>query len=650
MSAALIVTLSLAGAFRSFAQTVPPKEDEAKLIAVLKSDASRKDKADACRQLALVGTREAIAPLAALLGDEELSHMARYALEPIPDPAVDGTLRDALAKLKGRPLVGVIGSIGVRRDARAVDAMARFLKDPDAEVAQAAARALGSIGDAAAAKSLQAALPGTPAANRLAFCEGLFRCAEALAAGGRRDQALALYDQLRNADLPHQVRAGALRGTLLISQADAVPLLRQHLRSQDYILFSAAVQTTQEMPGSGVTQVLTAELDQMPADNKILVIQTLAMRRDAAALPALFAAAKTGAKPVRLAAVQALPVIGQASAVAVVVGLLDDTDRDIAHAAQEALGAIPGQEADAAVMSLFHGGDSGKRLTSFELIGRRRMATSIPELLKAAGDADARIRPAALKTLGELGGPAELQALLDLLGRLKASQDLNVAEQALIALCAKADDSESCVEKLTGPLGQAQPSQKGVLLRVLAAVGGMHALEAVRGAVKDANPDVRAAAVRSLCTWKTADVAPDLLALANTSDNPVDKILSLRALLGLAGRPDLPAEKRLSLCRQASDLIQQAGEKRLLLAALGTIDSPDVLAMILPYLADPAIQDEAGTALAVIAGRLLKAPDAATRAPQLIEPLEKLTQVTRNDDLARRAKELLRRAKELAGR
>jgi len=650
MIAALIVTLSLDGAFRSFAQTVPPKEDEAKLIAVLKSDASRKNKADACRQLALVGTREAITPLAALLSDEELSHMARYALEPIPDPAVDEVLRDALGRLKGRPLVGVIGSLGFRRDVRAVDALARFLKDPDAEVAQAAARALGSIGDAAAAEAMQAALPGTPAANRLALCEGLFRCAEALAAGGRRDQALVLYEHLRHADMPHQVRAGALRGALLISPADAVPVLRQHLLSNDYILFSAALQTTQEMPGRGVTQVLTAELDAMPEDNKILVIQTLARRRDPAVLPALFAAAKTGAKPVRLAAIQALPVIGHASAVPMLAGLLDEADRDMAHAAQEALGAIPGPEADAAVMSLFHGSDSGKRLTSLELIGRRQMVTSIPELVKAADDADARIRPAALKTVGELGGPAELQALLDLLGRLKASLDLSAAEQALSALCAKAENTESCAEKLTGLMDQAQPAQKGVLLRVLAAVGGTHALEAIRGAVKDPNPDVRSAAIRSLCTWRTVDVAPDLLALAKTADNAVDRTVCLRALLGLAGRPDLPAEQRLSLCRQASGLIQQAGEKRLLLGALGSIDSPDVLAMILPYLADPAIQEEAGTALTLIANRLLKAPDAATHASQLIEPLEKVTQVTRNDDLARRAKELLRRAKETAGR
>ena len=71
-----------------------------------------------------VATKEAVPTLAALLGDEKLSHMARYALEAIPDPSVDDALRDALGKLQGRPRLGVIGSLGVRRDAKAVDALA----------------------------------------------------------------------------------------------------------------------------------------------------------------------------------------------------------------------------------------------------------------------------------------------------------------------------------------------------------------------------------------------------------------------------------------------------------------------------------------------------------------------------------------------
>jgi ubiquinone biosynthesis protein UbiJ len=206
-----LLTLGLAGTLS--AQTVPPagKDQEAKLIGVLKSDAPLKEKADACRGLSLIGTKESIAPLAALLGDEKVSHLARYGLEPIPDPAVDEALRSALGTLKGRPLVGVIGSLGVRRDAKAVEPLSGLLKDTDADVAQAAARALGRIGGGAAVEALEGAIESTSAANRLAFAEGLFRCADHLVKHGKTAEALAICDKLNREGSPPQVRESAAR-------------------------------------------------------------------------------------------------------------------------------------------------------------------------------------------------------------------------------------------------------------------------------------------------------------------------------------------------------------------------------------------------------------------------------------------------------
>jgi HEAT repeat protein len=188
-----------------------PKDEEAKLLAVLKSDAPRKAKADACRELARVGTRDAVAPLAALLCNDELSHMARYGLEPIPDPAVDTALRDALDKVKGRLEVGVIGSIGVRRDPKAVPALEKRLGDSDPEVAQAAARSLGKIGNLEAVDALEKCLAKSTEANRIAVCEGLFRCADVLRSQGQRQAARAIYDQLESASVPDHVKAGAKR-------------------------------------------------------------------------------------------------------------------------------------------------------------------------------------------------------------------------------------------------------------------------------------------------------------------------------------------------------------------------------------------------------------------------------------------------------
>jgi len=425
----------------------------------------------------------------------------------------------------------------------------------------------------------------------------------------------------------------------------------EHLRSDDYIMFSAAVQTAQELPGVEVTQALIAELNQLPPDNQILVIQTLGKRADPQALGSLFALAMNSkTKSVRIAAIRALPDIGDPSSAGVLERLLADADSEISKEAQEALAALPGQKADEVVMRMLNSNQADERLTALELIGRRRIAASIPELLKAARDVDPKVRPDAIKVLGELGGPAELPALLVLLMDLKTSQDLDAARQALSSVCAKADDPESCTKKLSSALTKAGPAQKSILFRVLGAIGGFDALQAVCTWVGDSDAQVHTAAIRALSAWKNADAAPILLRLAEKVSNPNDKTLCLRGYLGLAARPDLPVNQRLSMCRQVAGLIQRNAEKKLLLSALGSISSPDALALIMPYLDDPATREEASMASVAIAEKLLRGRNVSKLAPKLIEPLEKVVQVTANADLARRAKALLRRAQGRGGR
>ncbi len=160
---------------------------------------------------------------------------------------------------------------------------------------------------------------------------------------------------------------------------------------------------------------------------------------------------------------------------------------------------MPGRAAHAAVMEMLDSSDTDQRLTALELIGRRRMKRSIPPLLKAAEDPNPRIRPEAIRRIGELGGPSEISPLLDVLMRLSESRDLSAIERALSAVCTKTDNPQSNTSKLTGLLNRASPGQKGVLLQVLGVIGGSDALKAVRKAVNDSNSQVRAAAVPVLC-------------------------------------------------------------------------------------------------------------------------------------------------------
>lgn len=655
LNLALAAALLLTGTAPAFGQDakVSPKEQVDKLVAVLKSDADQKAKADACRELAFLGTAEAVAPLAALLTDAKLSHMARYGLETIPAPAVDTALRDALGKVKGPLLAGVIGSLGVRKDPQAVEPLAKLLTDDDAVIAQAAARALGKIATAAAIKALMDALPNVPAGNQVAFFEGAYRGAEALAARGERTEALALYDKLRALPGPQQDRVAALRGAILTRGAEGISLLRQSLRGEDYLLFAAAIRAAMEQPGSETAQALAAEVGQLPADKQIVVLQALAKSGDRVAVAPLLAAAKAGPKPVRIAAIRALAELSfQPLDDAATTGfggaalaLLDDPDREIAQVAQECVAALPNKMVSDDIAAMFKSDNTDKRLTAVDLIGRRRMTASIPVLLEAAGDKDAKVRRAALRKVGDLGSSADMPVLLTLLGRLKEAGDLDAVEQALSDLCAKSPNADATAEALIDQLAQAQGAQKCAMLRLLSGAGGAKALKTVRAAVDDPNPDVHATAIRALGTWKTADAAPELLALARSAAKPSDKVLCLRGYLDLASQSEQTPAQCLAMCRQAVDLAQSTDEKKMLLSTLSGIRSADALPLITPYLETAAVKEEAGAAVVAVAERLLRGQNAARIVPKVTGPLEKVAAVTGNAELAKRAKAALATAK-----
>ncbi len=417
--------------------------DEAQLIAVLKSDATQKEKADACRELARVATKQSVPALAALLGDEKLSHMARYALETIPDPSVDDALRNALGKLKGRPLMGVIGSLGVRRDDKAVDAIAQRLADPDADLVQAAARALGQVGTIEAAKALSSALAGAPAANQAAICEGLFRAAESLAAhyGWNAEaaaQSLAIYDRLRGlSQAPQQVRAGALRGAVLARGKQGIPLMIEAIRGKDYVLTAAAARAAIELPGPEVTAALAGELPKLPADKQVLLINTLGYRGDASAGPALLPLAAKGPDAVRLAAIHNLTHLNYYPAMTLLAELSLGDNADLAAAARTCVGGFTGVEADGFSLNMLGEKNAKARCLGVEIIAQRKFAGSAAALLKAAADADETVRVAALGALRDQAELAELPALLKILVKARSPAESQAAERALGALCVR---------------------------------------------------------------------------------------------------------------------------------------------------------------------------------------------------------------------
>jgi hypothetical protein len=184
---------------------------EKRFTAILAPGPSRAAKEYACRKLSMIGTPAVVPALAALLGDKDNSHMARFAIERIPGPEAAAAIRTALGKVQGDLVIGMLSSLANRRDAESVPLIAPLLAG-DAAIAAAAAAALGRIATPAAADALAAAKPAPgPAAE--AIIDARLAAADALLAAGDRKSSLAIYEAIaaQAGDAPSTRRQRAIR-------------------------------------------------------------------------------------------------------------------------------------------------------------------------------------------------------------------------------------------------------------------------------------------------------------------------------------------------------------------------------------------------------------------------------------------------------
>ena len=637
--AAVLGTAQAPRLFAADAQPAAATQDQTdQWLAVLKSDADLKAKDEVCRKLAVFGNKSAIPVLAGLLGNEQLSHMARYAMEPMKDPAVDAAFRDAAGKLKGKVLVGVVGSIGERRDVQAVPVLTKLLSDADPMVISAAAMSLGKIGTSEAAAALQVAAGSAPAAVRWAVYDGLTRCANSMAAAGKPAEAIAICDSLLKSDGAGPIKMAAMRCKIIALGDKGIDLLAEQFRSDDARMFSIALRLAMELPGPAVTTALTDAAEKSMLDKQILLLQAIGNRHDARAVPTVLKLATTAGPEVRLMAIRVLPQVGNDAQVPFLFELAGGEDANIAKAAQLALASLGGTSTDAAILAKMQG-DAKARRIGIEALGQRRYSKAMPDVLKATQDADGAIRVAAIRALEDLAGPGDVGVLAGVVIDAKGDAEREAAERTLSAVVVRMPDAAHA-DAITSQLGKATGPAKLSLLRVLRSVGGPKALAAVREAMKDGNDEVRNTAVRTLCDWLTPEAADDMLTLAKSAPTPAHKVLGLRGYIRISRDRNIPEPKRLGMLKEAGALATRPEEKRQVLGAISAINSPAGLDLAATYLDQAAVKDEAMTTVVTMAEKLLPKQPA-----RIIPALEKAVVAGKGSGMAERAQKVLDQAK-----
>ena len=599
---ATLATIATAWNSVGFGQSSAPK-NEKELIAILRSDAPKATKALACKNLSVYGSSESVADLAKLLGDEQLASWSRIALEVIPGKAVDESLRKAAESLEGKLLVGVINSIGVRRDAEAVELLSGQLDNKDADVVAAAAVALGKIGNAAALKSLQPKLAGGSLGVRSAAAEGCVLCAERFLAEGNAAEATKIYDEVRKAEVPQQRVIEATRGAILARGKDGIPLLVEQLRTSNKGLFLMALTTAREFPGSDVDQALAAELEKAPPERAALVVLAMADRKETVKLAAVLKAAEGGSPQVRLAAIGALGRVGNATCLATLLEAALESDAELSSAAKEALVNLPGESVDKDIAGRLAKAEGKNYPLLIEVAGKRRIDVS-DTLIKALKNSDAAVRATALKSLGNTASQKQLGVLITQVVSPTAEGDVEVAQKALKTAAVRMPDREACAAELAAAAEKAPMPTKIALLEILGAVQGTKALAAVGAAAKSSDPTLQDVGSKLLGTWTTADAAPVLLAVAKGDGKYQTR--ALRGYIGIAQKFLMSEGERAQMCTNALELAKQPAERKLIMDVLKRYPNLEMLKAAVKAMENPELKKDASEAALAITQKLPK--------------------------------------------
>ncbi|MCX5655812.1 MAG: hypothetical protein NTY65_14330, partial [Planctomycetota bacterium] len=588
------------------------KAIEAKLLALLKSPGTAVDaKRYFCRYLAIVGSSESVPALAALLGDEKLSDPARIALEPMRDPAAGAALRQALGQpaghgtpavpgVKGKLLAGVIGSVGARRDAPAVPALAALTGDADADVARSAVAALGAIGTSDAAKALDEVAAKAPEALQRPIAQARLTCAAGLAQAGKGAEAAAIYRSLLGAKSATATRPAALRGLVSIqSRLEALKTITDALRGDDDAMRAAAISA---FVGSGDPSLKAAVAEQLPSLNTAAQKALLAVlpdQRDVRArLGLLKLIDESKDEALRAAAIACLGAHGQAEDVAMLAKAATKDAGPEAAAARKALDQMGGAGVSEAIVRLLASSDAPTRNMALALVAGRRIETAMPALLKMSGGADATVAGEAVKALAVIAGPAELPGLVKILVSTGDDAVRSSIENAVATICSRTSDREACARAvLPGMVSAISPASRMAMVRLLPRVKTPEALATAQRVMRDeAGTEIGQTAIRAISEWPDIAAAQSLLDYAKTAKNANDAVLAMRGCLRLADQKDQPLAKRLSVYRSVLEAAQRPDEKKQALAGLADLPSPDALDVLVKYVKDPAIGADAAQA------------------------------------------------------
>lgn len=624
--------------------TIDSKHREAleqRFVSILQSKATYDCKRFVCLQLEIIGSAESVPVLAKLLKNKHLSYSARKVLTHMPNAEAAAALREALGKLKGAYLIGVIDSVASRRDEQAAEALQAIICRGNQSAAAAAIAALGTIGGTAGDNALAQATSKAPRMLRPAIAVARLRCARGLIDVGKADQAIAIYDELALSTEIRIIRMAALRSLVAHQPEKAAHALAQLITCQDLAIRMTACEYVVQLPSRKLTIALGQQLPELSVVGQLALLGGLVARRDVVARPAVIEATSSKSIPIRIAAIRALGSLGNATTVPLLAELAAKDDPTYRDAARDALRRLPGKTVDQAILWAIKGAEVGVRCELIRSLASRRATWAVPELIDSTSDGDQGVRIQAFEALGTLAEGKFLGKLVDLLLKVKSQQVRAVAEYAVASCGRRADRADGQIGPVLAAMAQAKVPARCSLLRVLAKIRGPKALAAIRKDRKHPSDKVREAVIRILAESEDPSVAGDLLEIIAESSEEQHHVMALWGYLRLAGgeAKKSPSDS-VAMYSKALRAARRLEDKKSILSALSQVHHWAALKTVMGSLDEDQTREEAAASAVRICDAI-----AYMHRDKVTAALGKVLEADTNKETKTHAKRILDRLK-----
>ena len=589
------------------------------MIKVLKSNASNDGKLLICKYLGTIGGNSSLPVLRKMLFTPSSSNMALIALTSIPGEEASKTLIGALENNEGEALIGIINTLGLRRDPKANQPLNGFISSEDQHVANASIHALGTIGGEQASQILQEAFVSTTNTRKWKIAEAWIKSVESLEPAQRK----LSYQTVLDSNPPLSLKYVAFKKNLkLVPEDKQVSHLLDALNNSNQEFQEAVIPLIRNLPSTLSMKPFINEFSIYPDRTQIQLMLAIADRKDESIRPFVIQKLKSNNPEDRIAALKALSKVSNYRDINMLAKLAVSKTGIEQELARACLYWMKGENVDRKILSELEFANAQVKPELIKCVGYRKIEDGRKVLMGYLSSKNKLIRVEAIKAVGIVGSQEDLAKVIDLTLRNVKTTELEMIEHSITSIAF--NDPVSSVpiigEKLTSYQNALSIS---ILINVAGKLGGDQALTIIRSHLNNDQEEIQFSCIKALSAWREDTPLPDLEALIQSTLS--QKNLS-QAMVGIVylvqNSTSLSEDLKAAKLENAYSFAKSDMDLKIIVNGISRVVSLDALDFVIVQLGNDAIEAEVEEAIIRIAGNLRESHTAEVEA-RMTSVLEK---------------------------